>query len=550
MCDFLVLSVMSLAIGTGNPADVGRPTHKISKIEQIEIVRKELDKRAELLQEKKIVDAELVKLENLLATAQKQTQASELSAEENAKRLAQLRDSLQAREKDLQAKSVALSKTQIERAQLSEKLTESARKAAVLSDELTKSQSELTESARKEAALKEALAKSSEQKATLLSELKTTNVRVRETELGLSYTRGHLSSTEKELAEAKGKIEKAAQALFAREVELREAQLRLENMKNLLSSAVTELSSTKSELKGTKLELGSSVTDLKSAQKYLADTETKLKVTEGKLEIVKEQIGKAVTTRDESLAKYSEAVLELSISLENERFINNAEFNSKLYLPEIILNGKNYLPVDFRSATGIGSMHSGYSKVIKLDYRQKRPSAVAQSQPKALLSMNADNRVCLLESANQAAKPLSVLTYEKLKKRGLQDLYLFKAQSLGKSVTGLDGRCSISLQGENHYLYIRNQRGDPALSAENGDFIISKEGEFVGLVLAERSYDLGTRHEAQCWLFPEKSNLNDITPLPLNKTPADDYFVGFVDASKILIKRVNELDAKYRSGNP
>ncbi|MDD4180960.1 MAG: hypothetical protein PHE87_04975, partial [Victivallaceae bacterium] len=187
MCDFLVLSVMSLAIGTGNPTDVGRPTHKISKIEQIEIVRKELDKRAELLQEKKIVDAELVKLENLLATAQKQTQASELSAEENAKRLAQLRDALQARERDLQAKSVALSKTQIERAQLSEKLTESARKAAVLSDELTKSQSELTESARKEAALKEALAKSSEQKATLLSELKTTNVRVRETELGLSY---------------------------------------------------------------------------------------------------------------------------------------------------------------------------------------------------------------------------------------------------------------------------------------------------------------------------------------------------------------------------
>ncbi len=527
---------MSLAIGTGNPADVGRPTHKISKIEQIEIVRKELDKRAELLQEKKIVDAELVKLENLLATAQKQTQVSELSSDEKAKRLAQLRDALQARERDLRTKSEALSKTQQEREQLAKKLTESER--------------EIIESARRVAMLSEALAKSSEQTTTLLSELKTTNVRVRETELGLSYTRGHLSSTEKELAEAKGKIEKAAQALFAREVELRETQQRAENMKNLLSSAVTELSSTKSELKGTKLELGSSVTDLKSAQKYLADTETKLKITEGKLEIVKEQIGKAVTTRDESLAKYSEAVLELSISLENERFINNAEFNSKLYLPEIILNGKNYLPVDFRSVTGIGSMHSGYSKVIKLDYRQKRPSAVAQSQPKALLSMNADNRVCLLESANQAAKPLSVLTYEKLKKRGLQDLYLFKAQSLGKSVTGLDGRCSISLQGENHYLYIRNQRGDPALSAENGDFIISKEGEFVGLVLAERSYDLGTRHEAQCWLFPEKSNLNDITPLPLNKTPADDYFVGFVDASKILIKRVNELDAKYRSGNP
>lgn len=517
MCDFLVLSVLSMSIGTGNQAEVRTPTRKVSKIEQIEIVRKELAKRAVVQEEKKMIEAEVIALGKLLASSRKQAQANQLNSEEKAKRL---RDALLERERELRARSEALSKTREESIELSAELIR----------------------------FKEQLAKSSEQAATLQSELKTTNVRVREAELGLSYTRGHLSSTEKELAEAKGKIEKNSKALFNREVELREAQYRLENMKNLLSSAVTELSSTKSELKNTKQELGASTTDLKSAQQYLTDTETKLKVTEGKLEIVKDQIGNAVVTRDESLAKYSDAVLELSIFLENERFISNAKFNSKLYLPEIILNGKNYLPVDFRSATGIGSMHSGFNKVVTLNYQLKRPSTTEPSSPKTFLSLNADNRVCLLESVNPSTKPLSVLTYEKLKSRGLQDLYLFKPQALGKSVTGLDGRCSISLSGENRYLYIRNLRGDSTLSAEIGDFVISKEGEFVGLVLAVRSYDLGTRYEAQCWLFPEAININDATEISLHKTPADNYFVGFINASKILIDKVNELDAEYRSG--
>lgn len=520
MCDFLVLSVMSLSIGTGNPADVSTSTRKVSKIEQIEMVRKELDKRAIVQKEKKLIEAEVIALGKLLANATKQVQVSQLSSEEKAKRLAELRDALRNRENELRARSEALTKTKEESTQLSAELTR----------------------------FKEQLTKSSEQAATLQSELKTTNVRVREAELGLSYTRGHLSSTEKELAEAKGKIERNSKALFTSEIELREAQQRLDNMKNLLNSAVTELSSTKSELKNTKQELTASTTDLKSAQQYLTETETKLKVTEGKLEIVKDKISSAATTRDESLARYSDAVLELSILLENERFITNAEFNSKLYLPEITLDGKNYLPVDFRSATGIGSMHSGFNKVVTLDYQLKRPSSAEQNNPQAFLSINADNRVCLLESVNSTAKPLSVLTYEKLKERGLQDLYLFKPQTLGKSVTGLDGRCSISLSGKNRYLYIRNLRGDPTQTAENGDFVISKEGQFVGLVLAVRSYDLGTRYEAQCWLFPEAMDMKDVTAIPLHKTPADNYFAGFINASKILIDKVNELDAGYRSG--
>ncbi|MDD2403538.1 MAG: hypothetical protein PHI56_03245 [Victivallaceae bacterium] len=521
ICDFLVLSAMSLAIGTGRPSDHNMNIRKITKIEQIDIVRKELEKRSALLDEKKVIEAQLAAILRQLNMARRQATASKLTAEENAKMLAQLQNVLQVREKDLSTKSADLAK--------------SSEQVGKLTNELTRAQTQLSQT--------------SQEVVKLTGELKSTNVRVREMELGLSYTRGQLSNTEKELAEAKGKIEKMSKSLFAREIEARESQQQLENMKKLLNSAVTDLSSTKNELKSVKGELVASSSDLKSAQKYLTETETKLKVSEATLENVKTQLANTAQSRDESLASYASAVVELMIAIENERFISNAEFKNKLYLPAITFREKNYLPIDFRSATGFGSMHSGFSKVLKLDYFMNRPESSEQWRPDAFYSLNADNRMCLLENSNQSAQPLKVITYEKLKERGLKDLYLFKSNNLGKSVTILDGRCSVTIGGANKYLYVRNPRGNTELAAEIGDFIISKQGEFVGMVLAERNYDLGTRREAQCWLFTENSDINDVTPVPLGKESDDNYFTGFINASKAVIQKVNELDAEYSSGN-
>ena len=122
-------------------------------------------------------------------------------------------------------------------------------------------------------------------------------------------------------------------------------------------------------------------------------------------------------------------------------------------------------------------------------------------------------------------KPLPVLKLSALKKRGLDGLYLFKCQSLGRDSTLLDGRCSLSMVPGEASMFIRNAgRANNELRAEPGDFVISREGEFVGLIIARDTADSGRVHGVKVMLFEDDKLWDKAVPVSVLKKPGSEYF--------------------------
>ena len=122
------------------------------------------------------------------------------------------------------------------------------------------------------------------------------------------------------------------------------------------------------------------------------------------------------------------------------------------------------------------------------------------------------------------------MTIGKLRQRGLHNLYLFKTSSFGKESAALGGRCSIDLSAREPYLYIRNTgrgTGGSELRAEPGDFVLSREGDFIGVVVSIENFDFGRRQEAKCFVFPDEFNWEKAGSIPIVRRPGEEYFNAF-----------------------
>ncbi|MCQ2378087.1 MAG: hypothetical protein MJ016_02615, partial [Victivallaceae bacterium] len=95
-------------------------------------------------------------------------------------------------------------------------------------------------------------------------------------------------------------------------------------------------------------------------------------------------------------------------------------------------------------------------------------------------------RLAALElPGNVKRTPLNALSAEKLRERGVQQLFLFKASGFGKDSAPLGDRCALDMQGPTPALIVRNTaRGAMELKAQIGDFVLSSEGDFVGIIVS------------------------------------------------------------------
>ncbi len=330
---------------------------------------------------------------------------------------------------------------------------------------------------------------------------------------------------------------------------MKEAKTRLENMKALLNDAVTNLSQTQGELKSARQQLVSSVKDREQAKVELARIEAKAEADKANLVEIKARLTKAEDQlRSDALTCYAAAAVEVLLNLQNERLLLDSKVNEKIYLPEVTIGGKTYLASTFRAMTGTTEIHTGYSKVSRLDYLMKKPDAKGAEEKLQgpILTLNADNRACLIPVAKPLGKPLEAITYKQLKERGLQDLTLFKFKSFGKETAALEGRCSLNLSGDGKYMYIRNSvRNHSELAAGEGDFVISRQGQLVGVVVAVHSYDFGNREEAQCFIFPDTIDLKETLALPIVKPEGKKYYTEFVTVLRELQQKASRLNSEY-----
>lgn len=349
------------------------------------------------------------------------------------------------------------------------------------------------------------------------------------TESDLAYTRGRLSATERDLAESRSQLERTRRLAAAREVERNEARTRLDQMSKALKSAVTELSRTKASLDATKQEAENTGRELIETRGEAETTAVKLKSAEERLAEAEQKL------RSDVLDRYHEAAVRLDLALTEERLLLNQHGGGVYYLPLVKLGGKNVLVASFHTLAGDLDTPLKFDRILELAYRTRPGDAPEEGTPGVnaagpLLTVPEEPRIAALEVAPEGRVPLETMTIGKLRQRGLQNLYLFKTSSFGKESAALGGRCSIDLSAREPYLYIRNTgrgTGGNELRAEPGDLVLSREGDFIGVVVAIENFDFGRRQEAKCFVFPDDFSWEKAGSIPIVRRPGEEYFSAF-----------------------
>jgi len=389
--------------------------------------------------------------------------------------------------------------------------------------------------------------------------------RLLQSEKDLSHTSGQLEMTKHELEllreqarldrtradEAFEKYHAAEMELVEARSELTSTQSQLNGMVHVLTDVNNEFAKAKSESVQYRQSLAATEEKLIASQEMIGQTE---RLIEEKDKQIAEKHQDLVESRKEAdelkrqltndvLNSYNASALELSFHLVNDRLFNNISIDKSFFLPAVKFGNQNWIVSAFRDTTGL-NLYSGYTKVTELQYKVRRPQTkdtwVNITGPARCLAE--DSRVCLFPIPSSVSTPMEVLTYEKLRERGIDNLTLFKSGTFSKASADITGRCSLSLDVGDTHLYIRNSgRSSSELKAEVGDFVLSKEGCFVGIVVKVGSTDLGQASTALCYVFTGEPKIAESLKLDLNSVSNQSY-TEFVNNHETLRKLAEQLD--------
>ena len=572
-CDFLVLAAMSLSIGmteVGDPAGAAKISSPASRLVEMideELARHEAVKQQKDELEKRLEEFRALALQDEKQIASKEEEVAQARAklDETLAALTKTRDELtseKTKSEQEQAKSAAeLAKIKKE---LDEREAALKRSAAVIEQkesELKISAQELVERDKVIRDSENLLEKSERSLAQATQEKAATAEKLQQSEKTLSRTSGQLEMTKLELEalreQARLDRERADEALakfHAAEVELVDTKSKLTSTQTQLNGMVRVLADVNSDLVKTKSELDKSEQSLAVSKetiaqnekimgekdRQIADKQRDLAETRKEAEELKKMLSNDVLT------SYNASALELSFHLVNDRLFNNIVIDKSFFLPAVTLGGRNWLVSAFRDTTGL-NLHSGYTKVTELEYKVRRPQSKdkwAQIAGPALC-LAEDARVCLFPVDAGKAEPVRAITFDALRERGVDNLTLFKSATFSKDSADITGRCSVSMEQGDNYLYIRNpNRSSSELKAEVGDIVLSKEGLFVGVVVKVSSSDLGQTSTAECYVFPGEPDLAKALQLRLTKEPSQTLYYDFVDRHESLRKVTEQLDKK------
>ncbi len=365
-------------------------------------------------------------------------------------------------------------------------------------------------------------------------------IKGRESEEALSFTRGRLSATEKELAESQSRFERAQKLANTRDLELTEAKRQLDNLQTVFKKAVSDLSKTKTELTETK-------TAAEKAEKELAERTKQAEVASAELKSTRERLTDAEDKlRSDVLQRYSASAVKLKLRLREKRMLLDSSTEAEYVLPLVDLGGKVCVIGDFLLLTGNARDRKNFDNFTELAFAALPVEGNGQAQvlPGPLYAPRKECRVGMLEVKPDGRTPLQVLPLSELKKRGIQDLYLFKYSAFGKESASLEGRCSVNFSAGDEYLYIRNSaRGTGSeLRAEPGDFVLTKQGDFVAVVIAVENLDFGRRQEARCVVFPDNFNWDNVYAMPTAKSPSSEYLEAFSNAATPVLDNIRKLE--------
>ena len=458
----------------------------------------------------------------------KRTAAGIRSKEAQAE-LERMRQSLQSVSGNLAALNTDYAVSRQQLADTRKNLEERERKLERTGEELSKTKEELAVRQNELSNVRTSL----DAELARLAEVRT---QAQTLETNLSFTRGKLSAAERELAEARSLAEQNRKLAAQREMEARDVRRQLEDARRAMQQAVGDYSRVKAELEKSRTVIATTAEGKALAERNLALKQGEADTAHAKLEAARKALEDAEEKlRSDVLERYEAAVVRLSMDLNEKRLLLDQKGGGVFYLPLVRIAGKTVMPAYHKLLFGDVVAPLNFDRIDRLDFRVNISTAPLNEPGTSLrgplLVFPGEPRLAAIEFIMRGREPLEALNIETLKQRGLGDLFLFKPGSFGKESAPISDRCSLDLGKGVPQLYIRNTgRGSgPELRAEPGDFVITKQGDFVGTVTEIETFDLGRRQEAKCYVLPADFKWDGVGTIRLEKAANAEYFEDFAD---------------------
>ena len=439
--------------------------------------------------------------------------------------LERMRNSLQSVSGNLATLNTNYAVSQQQLADARKAIEEREQKLENTGGELTRTREELAAQRNELANVRSTL----ESELARLAEVRT---RAQALESNLSFTRGRLSAAERELAEARSAAEQNRKLAARREMEVRDTQRQLADARKAMLKAVNDYSRVKSER--SKEAISAAADARAEAERNLAAKQGEADTALARLEATKKELQAAEEKlRSDVLERYDASVIRLTFVLNEKRLLLDQKGGGVFYLPLVNIAGKTVMPGFHKQLFGDAEYVLNFDRVDRLEYRVNVTSAPLEEAGTQLrgplLLFPGEPRLAAIEFNVRGRKPLAALTIDALKQRGLDDLFLFKPGTFGKESAPISDRCSLDLGSGGPQLYIRNTgRGSGSeLRAEPGDFIITKQGDFVGIVTGIENFDMGRRQEAKCYVLPADFKWDGAKTIRLEKAAGAEYFEDF-----------------------
>lgn len=363
-------------------------------------------------------------------------------------------------------------------------------------------------------------------------------------ERNLAFVRGRLSTTEQAYASERDDNARNRQLAAQRELEVQRLSQQLAATRAVLKKAVQDRSESRQELAAAQKNVRELERKEIEARIKAASVEKQIAVTTKMLE----NVGVNVRTKADVLSCYADAAALLRLSILENRLVVDQETNALYCIPLVELAGKTVMLTNFDNISGIAQAPLNFREVKRLSYRAALPGGkepVTVTTP--LYIGKNDPRVAALEVKLPGRKPLKTIFADAIRKRGVENLYLFKTNSSGKESAPLGDRCSLDFASGGDVLYIRNGRSSTELKASPGDLILTKEGEFAGVVVASESPVFSSRENARCMLFTKDFSWDkSMVAIPVTKKANEPFYSGFADGMGKLYQKVLELNIRDR----
>ena len=463
-----------------------------------------------------------------LERLQKQLMDSRRDDVRNKTQLEELKQQLAGRDKVLEQTAEALQNTNNSLKTVSSELENKRNELKNLSVQIELTRKDLASSTEKLASSENKLATvtaEAKQYQEKLTAAQTQIVNLGEAnknlQVGISYNQGKLSQTEKELANYRNAQQIALKNLNDKELQLMDTLRKYNELQSSFKTAVNNLSKTQQELKENKNSVASLNNEVLIRERTITDLNKKL--------------------RNDVTVSYNNAVLALEINMTEKQLLLDRELNATYYLPQVKISGNNYLISDilylFNRVRNSALPNDVYALNLSINEIKTNSQKITMDKP--ILLDNSNDRIAFIEvpAGIDKSKALEIITLDEIKKRDMNEFYLYKPSAAGSSSTALTGRVSMSVRPGGTELIIRNSiKTASELKAEVGDFVLTRQGEFVGVVEQINSSDFGRKNDAKVTTFNKIPVPNTFRQISVKAKNSDGFYRVFQDEMKRIIQ--------------